>query len=153
VAGVGIELWLFRDLVTGTRALSRVSVAFSAAAFLSAAACGSAGGALMASTKSPTQSQTCPRLDSQLFQLTQSSAPEQFASGAGLDLNSSGVRVVIELAAGNDLPSGSRVTIEARYANWVQARVPVSDLCALASETSVVSVVTPARPVPLSSRP
>jgi len=150
VAGVAIGLWPFGDVVTGDRSLSRVSLAVSTVAFLSAAACGSAGGPLTATTM---QNQMCPRLDSQLFQLTQSPDPDLFASGTGLDLNPSGVRVVIKLAAGTDLPPGHRVAIEAHFANAVQARVPVIELCGLAREPSVISVGPPARPISGGARP
>jgi hypothetical protein len=40
----------------------------------------------------------CLRLDSHLFQLSRSVAPEPFASGAGLELNSSVVRAVVSVA-------------------------------------------------------
>ena len=112
---------------------------------LVAAACGTA--TRMPDTRPP-ETQACPRLESRLLQLSRSSDPAGFAAGAGLDLNSSGVRVVIELAAGADLPARDDVFVEARYANLVQARVPLAQLCSLALETSVVSVASPARGVP-----
>jgi hypothetical protein len=96
---------------------------------------------------------TCPRLDSQLFQLSTSADPATFASGAGLELGPSGVRAVIELASGGDFPSGYRVRVAARYANLVEGEVPISELCALAREPAVLSVARPARPVPGSARP
>jgi hypothetical protein len=101
----------------------------------------------------PDHTQDCPRLDSQLFQLSRSVDPAKFASGAGLELNSSGARVVVELATGADMPSGHGVVVEAQYANMVQARVPVADLCGLAQESAVVGVVPPTHGVPQTSRP
>jgi hypothetical protein len=79
--------------------------------------------------------------------------PTSFASDAGLEISSSGVRVVIELAIGADLPRAHGVQVDARYANLVQGRMPVSELCALARESAVLSVAPPARPKSRKSRP
>lgn len=111
----------------------------------------------VATTKLPSpndkeQARDCPRLDSQLFQLSRSGDPQGFAAQAGLDLGSSGVRVVIELRWGAELPSGHGLTVEARYANLVQARAPIANLCALAQEAGVASVAPPARGVPQPQR-
>jgi hypothetical protein len=150
---MAVRSWL-GDMVMGGGSLPHLSMAaVGAAAVLSAAACGSTGGAPPTATKALAHSQICPRLDSQLFQLIQSPDPERFASGARLDLNPSGVRVAIELAAGNGLSPRYQWVIEARYANTVQARVPLSNLCALASDASVVSVAPPALPILGSPRP
>ena len=121
---------------------------------LVSAVCGSAPASVGAPpTRPPDHAQACPRLDSQLFDLSRSVDPERFASGAGLELNSSGARVVVELAAGAEVPRGHGLIVEARYANLVQARAPLSELCALAQEAVVVSVTPPARGVPETARP
>lgn len=132
----------------------RLSLALLGACAFITAACGTTPGSLGAPlTRPPDHAQDCPRLDSQLFQLSRSVDPERFASGAGLDLNSSGALVVVELAAGAEVPRGHGLDVEARYANLVQARVPLSELCALAQEPAVVSVAPPARGVPETVRP
>src|SRR5437879_1431933 len=59
--------------------------------------CGPTPGSLGAP---PTRSADCPRLDSQLLQLSRSADPQRFAASAGLDLDPSGARVVIELIEG-----------------------------------------------------
>jgi hypothetical protein len=94
------------------------------------------------------RSQDCPRLESRLYELSQSAAPEQFAAGAGLDLSSAGVRVVIELVPDADLPRGYATEVEARYANTLQARLPLTTLCALAQEQVVISIASAPRGVP-----
>ena len=116
-------------------------------------ACGSTSGSLGVPTSHGDLAASCPRLDSQLFQLTKSADPASFALGAGLELSSSGVRVVIELGAGADLPAGHGVRAEARYSNSVQGQVPVAELCPLAQEPAVLSVAPPARRAAESARP
>jgi hypothetical protein len=122
--------------------LSQVA-AFGAVLYaFSVISCGSAAQSGVGS-RAPESNGDCPRLDSQLYQLAQSRDQQGFASGAGLDLTALGVRTHVELATGNDLPVGHRVTIEARYANFVQVRVPPAELCALARESAVLSVRPP----------
>ena len=95
----------------------------------------------------------CPRLDSRLLQLTRSGDPVGFASESGLDLNTSGVRVQVELKEGASLPPDHSVVVEARYGNGLQVRVPVSELCALSNDPAVLMVVAPTRFVPETARP
>ena len=96
---------------------------------------------------------SCPRLDSRLFELTRSADPVAFAAAARLELDRSGVRVVIQLAAGAELPPAHAVDAEARYADLVQAHVPPPELCALAADPAVISVAPPPRGVPETARP
>jgi hypothetical protein len=97
----------------------------------------------------PSSEKACPRLDSQLRQLTTSDKPAEFARTHGLDLNAAGVRVIVELTAGASIPAGYSVTVEGRYASQVQGRVPLDQLCALAGEPVVLRVALPAPLVPL----
>jgi len=60
--------------------------------------------------------------------------------------------VVIELTNGADVPPGHGISVEARYAHLVQARVPLAELCAVAQEPAVVSVAPPVRGVPENGR-
>jgi hypothetical protein len=105
-------------------------------------------------TSAPTldYAQSCPRLESQLYQLSRSTDHGRFALGAGLDLNTSGVRVVIELVTGAHLPQKHGMRVESSYANSVQVRVPVSELCALARDPAVISVLVPNRGLPETGR-
>jgi hypothetical protein len=98
----------------------------------------------------PTQraATSCPRLDSRLRQLAASDRPSEFARTNALDLTSGGVRVIIEVAQGNDVPARYAVTIDARSGSQIQARVPVDRLCDLAAESSVLRVSPPAARVP-----
>jgi hypothetical protein len=115
-----------------------------AACFLLSAGCATAVDTPR-STRDLATAGSCARLDSQLYQLSQSTDPGRFASNAGLELNPSGARVVIKLLTGAQLPRGHGVTVEANYANVIQARVPVSELCALARDPAVISVALPDR--------
>ena len=123
------------------------------ASVLFTAACGAASGSPGVPPRTTDLIGDCPRLDSQLVQLSRSADPASFASSAGLELSSSGVRAVIELAAGADVPPGHGVRVEARYANSVQVQIPVSELCALSREPVVLSVAPPVRGVPATARP
>ena len=95
----------------------------------------------------------CPRLDSQLAQLVAAADRAQFASGAAIDVNASGARVLIELAQGADVPPNHAISVEARQDRVIQARVPIDDLCPLSREPTVVSVTVPTRFVPQTSGP
>lgn len=92
----------------------------------------------------PRASTQCPRLESRLLQLAASDRPADFALTNGLDLNSAGVRVIIELAPTADLPAQFVIAIEARSGAQVQGRVAIAELCALASEPAVLRVTAPA---------
>ncbi len=98
----------------------------------------------MTATATP-KSGGCPQLDSQLLQLTQAADPPAFATAHGLDYQNGMVRVIVDLRAGASLPLGYGLVVEAQYANLVQAWVPPSQLCALASDANVLSVRPPAR--------
>jgi hypothetical protein len=91
---------------------------------------------------------SCPRLDSRLRQLVASDRPSEFARTNALDLARGGVRVIIEVSQGDDVPERYPLTIEARSGSQIQARVPVDRLCDLAAESSVLRVGPPAARVP-----
>jgi hypothetical protein len=79
-----------------------------------------------------------------LIQLTQAVDAEPLAASLGLDYSSGVVLVVIELsgAEGPD-PAMYQFVVEAEYANLLQARVPVQQLCPLANDPSVIRVRPP----------
>jgi hypothetical protein len=95
----------------------------------------------------------CPRLDSRLATLSRSIDPKQFAAEARLELDPSGVRVFVEMDRGMTLALHSGVYLESVYGDTIQARVALSELCAVARLPGVVSVTPPTHGVPDSGRP
>ena len=87
---------------------------------------------------------TCPRLDSRLLQLSQAEDPPTFAAGAGLDYRDGTVLVVVELVDPIQVPQGYGLIVEATYANLIQARAPLEQLCSLSADVAVLFVRPPA---------
>jgi hypothetical protein len=93
--------------------------------------------------------QNCPRLDTRLSQLAASPDPVAFAASARLTLGPSGVLAIVEIAGVDGLdPNAYGLTIEGQYANLLQARVPLDQLCDLATDPAVSRVRPPATPDP-----
>jgi hypothetical protein len=63
------------------------------------------------------------------------------------------VRVIVELHPGAAFTPSRDTTIEASYANQLQARVPVDELCALSNDLAVARVVPARGGVPDTGRP
>jgi hypothetical protein len=92
---------------------------------------------------------TCAQVDSRLIQLTQAPDPAAFAASAGLDYDDAGVLAIIELVGDDEPdPMAYGLTEEARYANLLQARVPVDQLCLVAADAAVANVRPPAGRAP-----
>jgi hypothetical protein len=93
----------------------------------------------------------CVNLDSRLQQLASADDPAAFAQTSGLEYDGARVRVVIELSgdAGPD-PAVYGLDIEGQYANLLQARVPVDQLCAVAGDPTVSGVRPPSFGVPVT---
>jgi hypothetical protein len=144
-----LDVFEFRNRIPG-----RVAFAMLAVGSFSCADGAGASDAMPPSRSTNSDvAQDCSRLQSQLYQLTRSADPSAFASAAGLDLDRMGVRVVIELAVGADLPARYAGSVETRYANLVQARVPVAHLCLLARDPVVASISMPTRGFPGTRQP
>ena len=86
----------------------------------------------------------CPRLDTQLSRLARATDAAGAALAADLEYRDGSVHVVIELLEGRGLPPGYTVTVEARYANLVDAWVSTQELCPLAAEDTVLAIRPPA---------
>lgn len=87
-----------------------------------------------------------PRLSSDLRQLLEAPDPAAFAAERGLAYQDDGVRVVVELAAGEtegDLALVYGLTVEARYRNLLQVWAPLASLCDLANDSRVRVVRSP----------
>jgi hypothetical protein len=91
---------------------------------------------------------TCPQLGSQLAQLAAAADPEAFSAQSGLAYQALvGARALIELRAEEaDLAAAYGLTVESRYAEWLQAWVPLDQLCALSNDPRVQSVDAPQPP-------
>jgi len=118
-------------------------------AILSAAGCTSEQGQAQTPGSGPTASPctgksiSCPRLDSRLYQLSQSENTAEEAARLGLPVEGGRVRVIIELNPGAAPPNVTGVTIETTASGLVQALVAPSALCDL-SNAPGVSFVRPA---------
>ena len=83
----------------------------------------------------------CPLTDSALQQLVAAPDPAAFAATAGLKYEGGRVRVEIRTADGDDnLASKYDLRVSARYQSLLEATVPVSRLCALASDNAVLQI-------------
>ena len=84
------------------------------------------------------------KLESVLYQLTQTQNHDEFAKARGLYLEDGRVRVVIELHNASDtIPDGYGATIETRHKNLVQALVPINSLMELSKEPSINFIRAP----------
>ena len=84
------------------------------------------------------------KLESVLYQLTQTQNHDEFAKTRGLHLEDGTVRVVIELHNASDtIPDGYGATVETRHENLVQALVPVNSLIELTKEPSINFIRAP----------
>ena len=90
----------------------------------------------------------CPQLGSQLAQLAAADDPQAFSAQTGLSyMPTQGARALIELRADeSDLAAAYHLTVESRYAEWIQAWVPLDQLCPLANDPRVRSVDAPQAP-------
>ncbi|SFR67549.1 hypothetical protein SAMN04488124_3375 [Halogeometricum limi] len=87
------------------------------------------------------------RLGDRLSGLVAADDRSTFADAEELAYAEGRVRVVVELAAGANLPSSPPLDVEARHDPFVQAFVAVDDLPALARAESVRAVRPPQSPV------
>jgi len=84
------------------------------------------------------------KLESVLYQLTQTQNHDEFAKTRGLHLEDGKVRVVIELYNASDtIPDGYGAIIETRHENLVQALVPINSLMELSKESSINFIRAP----------
>jgi len=87
-------------------------------------------------------------LESVLYQLTQSTQPNEFAKERGLYVKNGKVRVVIELEnKTGTIPPGYGIVEETRYDGLVQAMVPINRLIEISREQGVKVVRVPNKPV------
>ena len=86
----------------------------------------------------------CPKLESALYQLTQSSDPATDAAGMGVQYEAGKVRVIVEL---NEPESGQlaayQATIERQVIQTVRVLVPLNNLCVLSDDAAVDFVRVP----------
>ncbi len=88
------------------------------------------------------------KLESVLYQLTQSTQPNEFATERGLYVKNGKVRVVIELEnKTGTIPAGYGIVEETRYDGLVQAMVPINRLIEVSREQGVKVVRVPNKPV------
>jgi len=93
----------------------------------------------------------CPKVEKKLLDLMDASDRAGFAKREGIDYQAGFVRVILELSKKDDaLPQQQDVRVEGREGRLVQAMVPVDKLCPLAADPRIVSIRTPAKPVPLA---
>ena len=88
------------------------------------------------------------KLESVLYQLTQSTQPNEFATERGLYVKNGKVRVVIELEnKTGTIPAGYGIVEETRYDGLVQAMVPINSLIGISRVQGVKVVRVPQKPV------
>jgi hypothetical protein len=66
--------------------------------------------------------------------------PQAFAATSGIERRQGSVLIGTTLAGAGDPPLAYGVVVEARYADLMQAWVPVHQLCALSSDPNVVAI-------------
>lgn len=85
--------------------------------------------------------QECAKIENRLYQLVQSSEPEQTARESGLHYPNGSVRIIIELTDPNPASfPGYSLIIESRYDRFIQALVAPGELCKL-SEMPVIRFI------------
>lgn len=90
------------------------------------------------------QEAKCPKLDTVLFKLSQSSNPKEYASKQGLFYSNGRIRVEIKLTSQDvRLPNKYSIQVEKRYRDLLQALVPIDKLCPLSNEPQVKLVQAP----------
>ena len=88
--------------------------------------------------------ESCPRLGSDLRQLLNADDPTAFAAQHGLFFDGERVRVEVDFAApAEDIPAKYDLIVEASYRQRLQALAPLSHLCPLSDEPSVIEVRSP----------
>jgi len=85
------------------------------------------------------------KLQRPLFELVTSKDPIAYADKHELDYFEM-VRVVIELAAGAELPEGFLILVESRAGDSVQALVRLEDLLELAKQPQIEYIRAPVKP-------
>lgn len=92
----------------------------------------------------------CPKVEKKLLDLMDASDRAGFAKREGIDYQAGFVRVILELSKKDDAPPQQQdVRVEGREGKLVQAMAAVDKLCSLAADPRIVSIRTPAKPVPL----
>lgn len=90
----------------------------------------------------------CPRLDSQLYQLTQSADPITGAKNLGLALKDGKVQVLFTLVDENvSFLTAFDVELGTQFNNQVQGFVSIERLCELSKHPSVLNIQPPPRAV------
>lgn len=95
----------------------------------------------------------CPKLDTRLYQLTQSENPSEFAEANKLHFSDGKVRVVIVLADTLSIVSSEfHIVSEGQAGNLLQAMVPIDQLCELSEEPYIDFIRPPLQSVSLSGK-
>jgi hypothetical protein len=90
----------------------------------------------------------CPRLDSQLYQLTQSADPISGAKSLGFTLKDGKVQVLFTLVdADVSFLTAFDVELGTQLGNQVQGFVAIERLCELSGHSSVLAIQPPPRAV------
>jgi hypothetical protein len=104
-----------------------------------------------AAPQAPTSSkqQDCPKLEHQLYQLTQASEPIKLAQQTGLRVKQDKIQVLLIVnRADVQFAPAFDVEVGSRSGTQVQAFVPIGQLCALANTEEVVAIRLPAQAIP-----
>jgi hypothetical protein len=96
----------------------------------------------------PNTKNTCPGLDSALYQLTQAEDPLKTAQELDMNIQEDRLQVVLVLEDEDTaLPEGFDLEAGTRVGNEVQVFAPVNQLCDLAAAEGVMAVNRPAQPI------
>lgn len=104
-----------------------------------------------AAPQAPTSSkqQDCPKLEHQLYQLTQAADPIKLAQQIGLRVKQAKIQVLLIVnRADVQFAPTFDVEVGSRSGTQVQAFVPIDQLCALANTEAVVAIRLPAQAMP-----
>jgi hypothetical protein len=86
----------------------------------------------------PTRSGECPKLESLLYQLYVTPAPDRFAEEHGIYYEAGLVRVVVDLIQPDSaLPAGYQLQEERRLGRQVRVMAPLASLCSLSEQDEV----------------